>query len=115
MRRNFSAALLLCCLLAVPAHAGQITLSWTASAGAIGYRLYQSTDYGNTWLLVADLNSQSLPTSTPIDAPDGQLVPFRVSAYDANSETMQYIEGAWYDSALLPGTPGRCPRWPRRG
>jgi hypothetical protein len=50
-----------------------------------------------------------LPTSTPIEAPEGQLVLFRVSAYDANSETMQYIEGAWYDSALLPGTPGALP------
>ena len=115
MRRFFSAAFLACWLLAVPAHAGHINLSWNASAGATGYRVYESTDYGNTWLLVADLSSQPLPTSTPMDAPEGQLVLYRVAAYNASTEVVQYIEGAWYDSALLPGTPAALPSLATQG
>jgi len=96
-------------IIALPAHAGQITLSWNASDGATGYHIYVSQDYGNTWLLAADLSDQPLPTSTSIDAPEGQLVLYRVAAYNANGEVAQYIQEVWYKSALLPGRPGVLP------
>lgn len=102
-------------LIALPAYAGQITLSWKASDGATGYRIYASLDYGNTWLLVTDLSDQPLPTSTSIDAPEGRLVLYRVAAYNATGEVTPYIQGAWYNSALLPGTPTVLPSLATQG
>ena len=102
-------------LIVLPAYAGQITLSWQPSTGATGYRIYESQDYGNTWLLVEDLSAQPLPTSTSIDTPEGQLVLYRVSAYNTKGEVIQYIQGAWYDSALLPGTPAALPSLATQG
>src|SRR2546426_7790654 len=115
MRRVFSVALLACWLLAVPVHAGRLTLSWNASEGAAGYQIYESLDYGQTWTPIADLNNPPLLTSAVIQATEGQLVLSRVSAYNVNGEAFQYIAGAWYNSAWLPSTPAVLPALATQG
>lgn len=89
-------------VLAWAAGAASITLQWDPSTGATGYHLFKSLDNGVTWVQIADVTGSPLPTTAVIQAEDGKLVLYRVSAYNANGEAIQYTRGAWYDSALVP-------------
>jgi len=80
--------------------AADITVSWDASADATGYKIYRSTDLGNTWTLRMDVGN--LLTYNLTGEPDTGLVLYRVSAYDTNSEAIRYWSGAWMDQDWKP-------------
>lgn len=75
------------------AHAADITLSWDPSDGATGYKIYMSTDNGQTWGDGLDLENV---TEYQCHAPDAGLLLFRVSAYNDFGESIRNEAGAWY-------------------
>lgn len=102
----FIATLILCALaVAFPVLAAEVTLSWDANPepDIAGYKVYQSTDLGANWTEVADTNATSISL---FSVPDSGLVLFRVSARDAQDETVRYNAGAWHNGDWLPpGSP----------
>lgn len=82
------------CVLVGRAQAADVPCTWNASAGATGYKLYQSTNGGTTWSTGTDVGNVTAFTLPGV--PDTGLVMIRVSAYSANGETINFTAGAWY-------------------
>ena len=80
--------LIVFCLLLIsgPAFAADVSLVWDVSAGAAGYKLYQSIDSGATWDAGQDVGNVQSYTINGV--PDSGLILFRVSAYNAIGETI---------------------------
>ena len=103
--------LLLCVFFSSGALAADATLSWESVDNAIGYKLYQSIDYGVTWSEPLNV------TDTPVEAtymviekaitnvPESGVVLFKVSAYNENHETVSHWQGAWFNYQWLPIDP----------
>lgn len=99
MKKLFLAVALLV-LIAAPAWAADFTLQWDAVADATGYKLYRSVDSGVTWEMIEDVPGASEKALT--GQPDTGLVLYRVSAYNANGETIRAWSGAWYNGDWQP-------------
>lgn len=91
---------LIALLIAVPCFAADITVKWDGAQGATGYKLYQSTDGGTTWTLVADVGNVLQRAVTGVA--EDRMVFYRVGAYNATGETIRYEAGAWYDFRKKP-------------
>jgi len=78
--------------------AADITLRWDASEGATGYKLYISTDNGQTWDAGTDVGNVTTYTLT---VPDHQLVLIRASAYNDFGESIRTDAGVFYNSDWL--------------
>jgi hypothetical protein len=95
---------LLVTMFAGTALAADVPLSWDPVDGAVGYKVYASTDTGTTWTEIADVAATSV---TLTGEPDSGLILYRVSAYDANQEAVRTYSGAWYNGDWMPlGDPG---------
>ena len=90
------------------ANAAEVKLAWDANSETdlAGYKVYMSTDQGATWTAGVDVGN--ITAHTYPDVPDTGLILFRVSAYDANNETIRYEAGAWYCKDFLPVLPPSC-------
>lgn len=104
MKKQIFTTIVVClCVLALVgfSRAAEITVGWDANpeSDVVGYRVYQSTDIGLSWTLVADVNAT---TTTLSNVPDSGLILFRVSAYDGQSEAIRYDAGAWFNSDWQP-------------
>lgn len=93
LQRMVSAAALVLFFLGT-ANAQNISLSWNVTAGATSYVLYQSLDKGATWTTVIEVN---VPLVV-VNAPEGQLVLYKVSAKNALGESQGGDRGAWFNS-----------------
>lgn len=85
-------------------HAANIYIKWDASDGATGYKLYMSIDNGQTWDTGSDVGN--VTEVTDFSVPDGQLVLIRVSAYNAQGESIRHDAGVFYNSSWkVPSQP----------
>lgn len=82
-------------LFASIAYSADVTLTWDASDGAIGYKVYISVDNGVTWTEARDVENILICTLTNV--PDKGLLLFKVSAYNANGEAVRDWSGAWFN------------------
>jgi len=87
-------------LITSPVWAADVSLSWDPSDNATGYRIYTSTDGGQTWDSGVDVGDVTEYTYTGV--PDSGLVLFRVSAYNSSAEAIRYEAGAWYCAPWQP-------------
>ena len=85
-------------LFAIPCFAADVTVNWDMSDGAVGYKVYQSVDTGQTWNEVGDV----VANTAPLVVPDSGLVLFRVSAYNNQGEAIRCDAGAWYNGDWTP-------------
>ena len=90
------------CILAMAftVHAADKTMSWDASTGADGYKIYKSEDLGATW--DAGIDVGNVTTYLYTDIIETGLVLFRVSAYNAQAEIVRYDDGIWYNGTFQP-------------
>jgi len=82
--------------------AADVKLTWDPSQNATGYRVYMSTDRGQTWDAGVDVGNTT--THTYIGVPDIGLILFRVSAYNSQANSIRYNAGAWYCAEWVPPT-----------
>lgn len=87
--------ILLIVLFATSVWAADVTMSWDASEGATGYKIYQTVDNGLTWDAGTDVGN--VTQYTVINVPDSGLVLFKVSAYNTQNESIRSWSGAWYN------------------
>jgi hypothetical protein len=85
-------AILIC--IASTCSAADVKLSWDPSDGAVGYKIYMSTDQGQTWTAGIDVGAVVTYQYTGVQ--DAGLTLFRVSAYNGQGEAVRYNAGAWY-------------------
>jgi len=90
----FVTVMLMVMLFAGFAFAAEVNLTWDTSPGATGYKLYMSTDSGQTW--TGEMDVAKVITYAYPSVPDSGLVLFRVSAYNSVGESIRYWSGAWY-------------------
>lgn len=83
-----------------PVLAADFTLEWNAVPDATGYKLYRSVDSGVNWEQIEDVPGATEKALT--GQPDTGLVLYRVSAYNANGETIRAWSGAWYNGDWQP-------------
>jgi hypothetical protein len=83
-----------------PVNAADVTLRWDPAAGATGYKIYSSSDNGVTWSTPVDVANVTQKNLT--SQPDNVLILYKVSAYNATSETVAHWMGAWYDGRKKP-------------
>ena len=69
-------------------------MSWDASDGATGYKIYHSSDMGTTWDAGTDVGN--VTTCVMPNVPDSGLQLYRASAYNANGEATRLNAGVWY-------------------
>jgi len=86
--------------MAFTAQAADKTMSWSASAGADGYKIYKSEDLGVTWDAGIDVGNVTTYTYTNIIETD--FVLFRISAYNGTAEIVRYDDGIWYNGTFQP-------------
>jgi len=77
-----------------------IDLTWDASVGATGYKVYKSEDMGVTWGTPVDVGNVLLYKYLGVI--ETKMILFKVSAYSANGESIRNWSGAWYDHRLKP-------------
>ena len=99
MRKSLIISLIMMFVFAATTFCAEVSLKWDAVDGATGYNLYQSFDMGATWSTGADMGAQVAVTVTVMEA---GLVLFKVSAYNANGETVTEWQGAWYNYQWRP-------------
>lgn len=85
--------------IATSASAVDVTMAWTASAGATGYKIRMSIDGGHRWDTERDTGSTDT-TYTWVGAPEDRLLLFKVAAYDATNTAFNNYAGCWYDYRL---------------
>jgi len=90
---------LLILFFAATANAADVSLSWDASPGATGYRIYQSVDQGIIWSEIGDVTGTS---ALATGIADTGLVLFRISAYNTQGESVRTWSGAWYNGDWRP-------------
>lgn len=83
--------------------AAEVTLNWDAVPGATGYKLYMSTDQGQTWDTGLDVGD--VTTYAVAGVVEDRLVMWRASAYNASNEAIRFEAGVWYDHRLKPVNP----------
>lgn len=88
-------------LTATAVSSSQIDLAWTASTGATGYEVYQSTDSTNYFWLCGNPTTNSFPVTTNL-VPSTQYW-FKVRAYDAVPDYSGYSNTA--NATTQAGTP----------
>ena len=76
------------------ASSAELTLAWDPVAGAETYRLYQSTDSGETWATVVSVAAPT--TQVIISVADDRVILLRISAIDARGESMRWEYGVFY-------------------
>ena len=89
--------------MAVQAEAIDLEMAWNASANADSYKLYMSTDLGQSWSVGVDVGN--VLTYVYPAVPDTGMVLFRVSAYNSQGEAVSYDRGAWYNRDFAPPAP----------
>jgi len=77
-----------------------LPVAWDAASGATGYKLYQSLDGGITWSPGADMGN--VTSAVLVNVAETGLILYRLSAYNANGETITTWQGAWYDHTKRP-------------
>ena len=77
------------------AYSADITLNWDPSDGATGYKLYISTDAGQTWDAGTDVGNV---TTYTLAVPDHTLVLIRAAAYNSFGESIRTDAGVFYNS-----------------
>ena len=87
-------------LFATPSFAAEVTLQWDAVDNATGYRIYSSTDNGESWGSAIEVGNKT--TFTVMDVPDNGRVLFAVSAFNANGESIRYDAGVFYCKDCTP-------------
>jgi len=80
--------------------AADFTLRWDPVTGATGYKIYSSSDNGTTWS--APIDAENLTQKNLTSQPENTLILYKVSAYNATSETVTHWMGAWYDGRKKP-------------
>ncbi len=91
---------LIICLIPAIAWSADVTLRWDVVTDATGYKIYKSEDLGVTWGTARDVGNVITYIYTGII--ETKVVLFRVSAYNANGESVRLWSGAWYDNRLKP-------------
>lgn len=81
------------------AYAVDVTMAWTASDGATGYKVRMSVDGGHRWDIERDTESTDT-TYTWVGAPEDRLLLFKVAAYNATDLKYNNYGGCWYDYRL---------------
>ncbi|MBU2118643.1 MAG: hypothetical protein KJ954_13735, partial [Alphaproteobacteria bacterium] len=82
-----------------------VDLTWDASIGATGYKVYKSEDLGVTWATPIDVGN--VLVYKYLGVIETKMVIFRTSAYNANEESIRKWSGAWYDFTKKPiNSPG---------
>lgn len=92
--------ILIVLLVAPLVMAADVSLKWDSSDKADGYKIYQSTDNGNTWDSGIDVGN--VVEHTLIGVADSGLVLLRVGAYNSNGEAISGWRGAWYNGDWMP-------------
>lgn len=85
---------------AATVNAADVYLKWNPVSGATGYKIYSSGDMGMNWDAGLDVANVSEYTTTGVA--EDRMVLFKVSAYNANGESVSNWMGAWYDHRKLP-------------
>jgi hypothetical protein len=80
--------------------AADVSMAWDAVNGATGYKIYMSTDLRATWDTGLDVGNVTSFVYPNVD----ETLPadFKISAYNANGESISDWRGAWYDHTKLP-------------
>lgn len=86
-------------LAPVAIRAADVNLKWDAVTEADGYKVYLSTDTGATWEEIGDVTTNA---ATAQNIADSGLMLFRISAYNAQEETIRTWSGAWYNGDWKP-------------
>ncbi len=87
-------------LLPMMAFAADIDLTWDASVGATGYKIYKSEDMGATWGAPIDVGN--VIVYKYLGVIETKMIHFRISAYNATGESIRYWSGAWYNHLWKP-------------
>jgi len=82
------------------AFADEVPLAWDKSDGALGYKVYMSTDLGTTWNEPIDVGD--VLTYVYTDVPSTKRVLFRISAYNNEAEVVRFDAGVWYKGDAKP-------------
>ncbi len=82
------------------AFAADVPLKWDAVMGATGYKVYKSEDLCVTWGVPVDVGN--ITTYVYVGVDETKMIHFRISAYNANGESIRYWSGAWYNHLLKP-------------
>jgi len=105
MRKIVSVAIILLCFCA-PAVAADVTLQWDPVVGADGYRIYISTDCGQTWDYNTGTDVGNVTVYVYEDVPDTGQVLFRAGAYNGHGEEVEYKAGvSWCGDCGPPAAP----------
>jgi len=91
-------------LFASNAFCADVMLSWDASPGATGYRIYMSVDNGATWPGITDVGN--VLTCTIPNVPDSGLILFKAEAYNSQGNAIRSWFGAWYNGDWKLNSPG---------
>lgn len=87
-------------LISFSAYAADVKLSWDPSDNATGYKIYMSTDQGQSWDAGVDVGN--VTTYLYPSVPDTGLVLFRVSAYNSQANVVRYNAGVWFCKDWVP-------------
>jgi len=91
-------------LFATGAFCADVGLSWDASPGATGYRIYVSVDNGATWPGITDVGN--ITNCVIPNVPDSGLILFKAGAYNSQGESIRSWSGAWYNGDWKLNSPG---------
>ena len=85
-----------------------VPITWREVPEATGYKIYISTDCGQTWDAGLDVGMAGQDPDVPIQrtytytgVPENTLILFKGSAYNAEGEGIRDWSGAWYDHRLV--------------
>ena len=84
------------------AYADDVGLKWDAVAGAGGYKIYISTDGGNTWDYNTGIDVGNVTNYVYTNVPDTGMILFRASAYNGHGEKIRYKAGVFYCGDCSP-------------
>ncbi len=98
--KRFLLVLAMVLLISSISFAPDVSSKWDAVTDATGYKIYKSEDMGATWATPVDVGN--VTTYIYLAVIETKMVHFRVSAYNANGETVRSWSGAWYDHRLRP-------------
>ncbi len=102
--KKFFSVIFMVLLIPMVCYAAELQLSWdppTGGAPVVGYRLYMSSDNGNSWEILKD-NIPADANSTIVTVPDHQLVLIRIAAYNDSGESQRRGGGVYFNSDWMP-------------
>ena len=100
MKKLLFLAIIFFLLIAVPAFAADVTLSWDASQGATSYKIYLSSDNGATWDAGTDVGN--VTTFVYPGVAETGLILFKISSVNSTGESISHWRGAWFDYTRQP-------------